>query len=66
MIMSQNDMNRRDFLKSVGLGTAVVAFSGQQLAEQQADKKDNLWGNYFWYAVLPKVVKAYTISAGKQ
>ena len=34
MTMSQNSPNRRDFLKTVGLGSAAVAFSGQQLAGQ--------------------------------
>jgi len=41
MIMSQNDLNRRDFLKSVGLGSAAVALSGQQLAGREDNTKAN-------------------------
>jgi alpha-N-arabinofuranosidase len=39
--MNQNDLSRRDFLKSVGLGSAAVALSGKALAGQQADTKAN-------------------------
>jgi hypothetical protein len=41
MIMSQNDMNRRDFLKSIGLCSAAVALSGQQLAGREGNTKAN-------------------------
>ena len=30
--MKKDDVNRRDFLKTVGLGSAAVAISGEQLA----------------------------------
>jgi alpha-N-arabinofuranosidase len=33
--MGQNGLNRRDFLKTVGLGSAAATFSGQPLAGQQ-------------------------------
>ncbi|MBN1845684.1 MAG: hypothetical protein JW810_08385 [Sedimentisphaerales bacterium] len=35
--MSQNNPNRRDFLRSVGLGSAAAAFSGQLTAAPPAD-----------------------------
>jgi alpha-N-arabinofuranosidase len=34
--MGQNDLNRRDFLKTMGLSSAAVALSGQQPAERKA------------------------------
>jgi len=35
MMMSHNDLNRREFLKTAGLGSAAMAFSGPPLAGQQ-------------------------------
>jgi len=41
MIMSQKDLNRRDFLKGVGLGSAAVALAGQRIGGQEAHTKAN-------------------------
>ena len=39
--MNQNNINRRNFLKGVGLGSAAVAFSGKQLLASQYNTKEN-------------------------
>jgi hypothetical protein len=41
MIMSHNNLNRREFLKGAALGAAAMTFSGKALAGKQGDTKAN-------------------------
>jgi hypothetical protein len=44
----------------------IAAAEAKERQRQPQKFSYNLWDSYFWYALLPKFVKAYKINTGEQ